>query len=106
MYLFSTKVYGLIHNFSNHMCIKNWSMPLKMAGMTSIYKTTSKWSDDDGSENELYEQEICKLTDFCIDLSWTLFVPKHLYADRAHFYEPVYSWMNLQLLSLIVHNTG
>ena len=79
---------------------------ISMAGMTSIYKTTSKWSDDDGSENELYEQEICKLTNFCIDLSWTLFVPKSLYADRAHFYEPVYSWMNVQLLSLILQNTS
>lgn len=79
---------------------------ISMAGMTSIYKTTSKWSDDDGSENESYEKEICKLTDFCIDLSWTLLVPKYLYADRAHFYEPVYSWMNLQLLSLIVPNTS
>ena len=59
--------------------------------MISIYKTTTKWKGAKTAENELYEQQICKLTDYCLDLSWTFLLPDYLYTDRAHFYEPVYT---------------
>ena len=71
--------------------------------MISIYKTTTKWKNvgREKSENELYEKQICELTDYCLDLSWTWLLPEYLYTDRAHFYEPVYSWMNIGLLDLL-----
>ena len=28
-------------------------------------------------------------------------VPDYLYADGAHFFEPVYTWFNVELLSLL-----
>ena len=48
-----------------------------------------------------YERELCNLTDSCMDLRWTALVPDELYWDAKHFREPIYSMMNIQLLSLI-----
>lgn len=72
------------------------------AGMVSIYKTTTKWRKKGKDEMAIdpYEKKICELVDFCLDLSWTRLLPEYLYADRAHFYEPVYSWFNMGLLNL------
>jgi len=70
-------------------------------GMISIYKTTTKSVKAESAEIELYEQKICELVDYCLDLSWTWIVPDYLYADGGHFYEPVYSWFNLGLLDIL-----
>ena len=71
------------------------------AGMISIYKTTTKHVTAESAEIQLYEQKICELVDYCLDLSWTWLVPDYLYADRAHFFEPVYSWFNIGLLNIL-----
>jgi hypothetical protein len=73
------------------------------AGMVSIYKTTTKIKSvgKKGALNEAYERDICAIADYCLDLSWTWLVPDYLYADGAHFYEPVYTWFNIKLLSLL-----
>ena len=74
------------------------------AGMISIYKTTTKWQDAGpvgGNVMDEYEQQFCNLTDYCLDLSWTGVVPESLYIDRAHFYEPVYAWFNINLLNTL-----
>jgi hypothetical protein len=71
------------------------------AGMISIYKTTTKHVSAESATNELYEQKICELVDYCLDLSWTYLVPDYLYADRGHFFEPAYSWFNIGLLDIL-----
>ena len=71
------------------------------AGMLSIYKTTTKRSDTNDTRLDPYEQEICNLVDHCLDLSWTAHLPEYMYVDQAHFVEPVYSWMNIQMLDIL-----
>jgi|AntRauTorckE5430_2_1112549.scaffolds.fasta_scaffold03901_2 hypothetical protein len=74
------------------------------AGMISVYKTTTKWKDDGekrATKMRKYERQICQICDHCLDLSWTQGLPEYFYADRAHFFEPVYSWFNMQLLNLL-----
>jgi hypothetical protein len=71
------------------------------AGMISIYKTTTKLITAESATILPYEQKICELVDYCLDLSWTYLVPDYLYADRGHFYEPVYSWFNIGLLNIL-----
>jgi hypothetical protein len=45
--------------------------------------------------------EFCKKSDLCQDSSWSWKVPFDYYSDYAHFHEPVYSWLNVQLLDLL-----
>jgi len=72
-------------------------------GMISVYKTTTRWktAGSEGAIMDIYEREICDIVDLCFDLSWTWLVPGFLFADRAHFLEPVYTWFNIQLLGLL-----
>eukprot|EP00978_Attheya_sp_CCMP212_P011719 scaffold29054_cov43-Attheya_sp.AAC.2 len=69
--------------------------------MEYISTTKAKGVGKKGALNEAYERDICALADYCLDLSWTWLVPDYLYADRAHFFEPVYTWFNIELLSLL-----
>lgn len=88
--------------FQEPSCYEDVIKAISDAGMISIYKTTTKWKDAKIAENELYERQICELTDYCLDLSWTYLLPDYLYTDRAHFYEPVYSWMNIALIDILL----
>ena len=74
---------------------------ISMAGMLSIYKTTTKRSNTNDTRLDPYEHEICNLVDHCLDLSWTAHLPEYMYVDQAHFVEPVYSWMNIQMLNIL-----
>jgi len=87
--------------FQTPLVYKEIVKAISNAGMISIYKTTTKWSNANDSSIQNYERDICKLTDYCLDLSWTWVVSEDLYTDRAHFYEPVYTWFNLQLLKIL-----
>jgi hypothetical protein len=48
-----------------------------------------------------YEERLCSMADHCLDLSWTVNVPPKYYWDNLHFYEPVYRWMNYDLLTIV-----
>jgi len=71
------------------------------AGMISVYKTTTKKRfEHDGSRKD-YEVGFCSIADYCFDLSWTFQVPRGFRPDEAHFFEPVYSLFNVQLLDML-----
>lgn len=76
---------------------------LRECQITSVYKTTTKRRNENTRTwSTYYEEQLCNLTDFCYDLSWTALVPKKFYTDSAHFREPIYSMMNAQFLSRIL----
>ena len=69
--------------------------------MISVYKTTTKeYNDRDGPLQD-YEEDFCRIADYCFDLSWTFQIPAELFTDSVHFAEPIYSVFNVQLLDLI-----
>jgi hypothetical protein len=72
---------------------------LKACGIISVYKTTTfkKGQREPDKRGEL----MCLHADLCLDVSWTKMVPSNLYWDPAHFVPPIYSMLNLQLLSLL-----
>jgi len=70
------------------------------AGMISVYKTTTKMKGEDGKLKD-YEEEFCKIADYCFDLSWTFQIPDDYRKDKLHFREPIYSVFNEQLLYLL-----
>ncbi|GAX18973.1 hypothetical protein FisN_8Hh194 [Fistulifera solaris] len=74
---------------------------LQECQIVSMYKTTTKMTDQRNQTWDEYEQQLCKLTDHCMDLRWTAIVPEEHYWDTKHFREPIYSMMNVQLLSLL-----
>lgn len=74
---------------------------LKECQIVSMYKTTTKMQDQLNQTWDEYERQLCNLTDYCMDLRWTALVPDEHYWDAKHFREPIYSMMNVQLLSLI-----
>lgn len=69
--------------------------------MVSVYKTTSKRKEDNNTIMMEYEQEFCKLADYCLDLSWTGMLSPKMFWDGNHPVQPVYSWMNVKLLYLL-----
>lgn len=69
---------------------------LRACRITSMYKTTTSRA------MEVYEQQLCNQTDLCYDISWTgPLVSKEHYGDRDHFVEPIYSMLNVHLLSML-----
>ena len=48
-----------------------------------------------------YEEEMCNITDYCYDLTWTGLIKLDMYWDRAHFVPVCYNWMNVMLLKLL-----
>lgn len=98
---------------------------LRAANVTVIYKTTTaRWSeqvlvvvDDGGCDDDPrlllpplapYEERMCSLADHCLDLRWTsrLNDPALYREDGTHFNEPVYQWMNQDLLALLGDRGG
>jgi len=86
---------------------------MRRAGITTIYKTTTKFKNlalekswDLETVNKPgvadYEQKMCEMTDYCMDLSYTEDVPESLYTnDGVHFSPQLYAYFNLQLLDLL-----
>mmetsp|Transcript_24090 Transcript_24090/g.27499 ORF Transcript_24090/g.27499 Transcript_24090/m.27499 type:complete len:431 (-) Transcript_24090:138-1430(-) len=71
-------------------------------GMVSVYKTTSNWKSYTGPpKNYEYEKHFCELADFCLDLSWTKKIPNETYWDNIHYIEPIYRFINLQMMELL-----
>jgi len=79
---------------------------LKECDIMSIYKTTNKGEKETDKDIAEYESQLCESADKCLDMTWTSAVPEPLYVDRNHFRSPVYTWMNLQLLSLLSSSTS
>ena len=79
---------------------------LQACEIRSMFKTTTKAKQQSDSSWAEYERQLCRLTDSCMDVRWTALVPGEYYCDNLHFREPVYSLLNVQLLSLITshHN--
>ena len=49
-----------------------------------------------------YEQKMCEMTDYSMDLSYTEDVPESLYTnDGVHFNLQLYAYFNLQFLDLL-----
>ena len=77
---------------------------LQACEIVSMFKTTTKKKIECNQTWAEYEQQLCNLTDYCMDVRWTGLVPEEYYWDPLHFREPIYSMMNAQLLSLITSN--
>ncbi len=69
---------------------------LKECNIFSVYKTTTNRDVAD------YEYQLCNKTDFCYDISWTKRVPPTLRWDELHFRPPIYSMLNVQLITSIL----
>jgi hypothetical protein len=76
---------------------------LKDCGIISVFKTTTKAKGDTADDRFLadYEQQLCNQTDMCLDVSWTSIVSNEHYWDNFHFLPPIYSYLNVNLLSLL-----
>lgn len=74
---------------------------LNECGIKSMFKSTTKKKGEYDHWWKEYEHQLCNKTDYCLDLSWTAAVPKELYWDAGHYRPPVYSYMNLHLLSVL-----
>ncbi len=74
---------------------------LKKCDILSMFKTTTKMAKNFNRNYEEYEEQLCSQTDYCLDLVWTCMVGPGVYWDPLHFTAPMYSYMNLELLSLL-----
>lgn len=74
---------------------------LQACEIASMFKTTTKSKFQFDPTWAEYERQLCNLTDYCMDVRWTALVPQEYYWDKLHFREPVYSLLNVQLLSMI-----
>ncbi len=69
---------------------------LRSCNITSIYKSTTSRAMKE------YERQLCNMTDLCFDISWTdPLVPSEHYWDKNHFLNPIYSMLNIHLLSIL-----
>ena len=73
----------------------------KTCDLKTVYKTTTRRSEEDSTEVEEYEKELCAKSDHCFDRSWTGNVPKDMYFDDHHFIPIVNNWMNVFLLDFL-----
>mmetsp|Transcript_30406 Transcript_30406/g.61890 ORF Transcript_30406/g.61890 Transcript_30406/m.61890 type:complete len:354 (+) Transcript_30406:76-1137(+) len=79
---------------------------LRDCDIISIYKTTTMTKNHQMGGIEDRER-LCKLTNICLNVSWTgSFIPPDKYWDNAHFYPPIYSMLNIHLLSLLASEGG
>ncbi len=74
---------------------------LRDCNIVSVYKTTNKGQKEVDRDLPEYESQLCDRADYCLNMTWTALVPEDHYVDRNHFLPPVYTWMNLNLLSLL-----
>lgn len=74
---------------------------LNKCGIQSMYKTTTKSAADNTTTVDDYEKDMCAMSDYCYDMSWTGMIPTEMYWDRAHFLPICYTWMNVLLLNLL-----
>ena len=74
---------------------------IKEQGMISIYKTTSKTTKLNETSMRDYETEMCRLADYCFDLTWTFNITADCLYDDKHFISPIYSWMNIAFFHLL-----
>jgi hypothetical protein len=83
--------------------------------ITVIYKITTqknagalsnvhKWKSRKNVEE--YEKRLCAMADHCFDTTWTAILPQRHYWDSLHFHEPVYQWINQDLLQLLANNNN
>jgi hypothetical protein len=74
---------------------------LRACGITSIYKTTTASKDGEETHPDKNRKQLCSLADMCQNISWTALVPPEKYSDRLHFRPPIYSMLNIHLLSYL-----
>lgn len=77
---------------------------LNVCNIKTIFKTTTKKRRQTDRQLKEYEIQLCKKTDHCMDTSWTSLVPGDFYWNDGHFKPPIYSFLNLQLLSILSSN--
>lgn len=65
----------------------------------SVYKTTTIARSKERLDEK--RERMCHLTDVCFNVSWTDLVPPEHYVDDKHFTPPLYSMINLHLLSML-----
>lgn len=74
---------------------------LKRCGIQSMYKTTTKPKRDNSTDIREYERDLCQMSDYCFDMSWTGMIPSDMYEDEAHFIPMPYNWFNILLLDML-----
>jgi hypothetical protein len=77
----------------------NMMAALRDCGITSVYKTTTNSRGKSTADNN--RERMCSLADMCLNVSWTELVPGEKYWDGGHFISPIYSLLNIHLLSLL-----
>ena len=78
---------------------------LKNCGITSVYKTTTATNSDSYDVPDNGRERLCTLADMCLNVSWTELVPGEKYWDGGHFIPPIYSLLNVHLLSLLASSS-
>ena len=71
---------------------------LQLCGIKSMYKSTTIHWGENRTEMKEYEKQLCNLTDYCHDMTWTQFCPENVYWDNYHFLPIGNTWMNVLLL--------
>ena len=74
---------------------------LKECNIQSMYKTTTRTKDDNSTDIAHYEKELCRMADYCLDVSWTGMLPSDMYIDNAHFVPMGYNWFNILMLDML-----
>ncbi|KAL7507777.1 hypothetical protein ACHAXN_004905 [Cyclotella atomus] len=74
---------------------------LRRCGIISVYKTTTVTKKRRLNTPDENRGRLCALAYLCLNVSWTGMVPSDLYWDNVHFVNPVYSMLNVNLLSLL-----
>ncbi|KAL7463872.1 hypothetical protein ACHAXS_004222 [Conticribra weissflogii] len=72
---------------------------LSNCNIISVYKTTTIPVSDEPMNHD--RDEMCRLADICYNVSWTGLVTPDMHADNVHFTPPIYSMLNIHLLSML-----
>mmetsp|Transcript_17222 Transcript_17222/g.34321 ORF Transcript_17222/g.34321 Transcript_17222/m.34321 type:complete len:358 (+) Transcript_17222:104-1177(+) len=72
---------------------------LSNCNIISVYKTTTIPMIDEPKNHN--RDEMCQLADICYNVSWTGLVTPDKHADNVHFTPPIYSMLNIHLLSML-----
>mmetsp|Transcript_21708 Transcript_21708/g.45188 ORF Transcript_21708/g.45188 Transcript_21708/m.45188 type:complete len:354 (-) Transcript_21708:61-1122(-) len=77
---------------------------LRECNIISVYKTTTISKSRNRIEQS--RERMCQMADICLNVSWTRFVPQEFYLDEVHFAPPIYSLLNIHLLSMLTSEEG
>jgi hypothetical protein len=80
-----------------------------ISNLTKIYRTTNfgRGPGPPAFYNVTlrpHEEYICQHVDHCFDMRWSRNIPYSYWRDQLHFLEPIYRWVNEDLLMLVTRD--